>query len=571
MLKNIKKILNLGDKKSIFLLQILIIISSILELTSIVSIIPFLGLLTDDQFIQNNNFVLYVYDFFNFTSQESFIIFFGFLILIFFVISTITILLSRFKLIHFTESFSVTLNNYFYKNFLRKDHQFYYDNSTNYILRTLNDDTFRVVNGIIKPVFNLIARILLAFLIILSLLIYDYLITIILFLILSITYFIIFANFKSKIKSYGDDLAKYQTRKIKIINESFASIKDIVISNKYKFFEDYFSNIIKKISRAHIFVNFINISPRYIIDGVGFSFIILLILFLKTYVNADLTRLLTSVSFLVFAAYKLIPASQEIYSSLVLLKNNKIALDNLVKLLNSEKKQSRNLIFNNKNGFKNKIEIFDLNFNYSKKNIIFRSSNIKVFKNKNHLIVGKSGSGKSTLIEIFLGFIYPQNSKIKIDGKKVEIKSNFNLKNMSSYVSQTPFLLDDTIQNNICFGEKRIKKHILNNAIKLSCSEEFIFQQKDGLNAIVGEKGIKLSGGQRQRINLARAFYQNNDLIILDEATNELDPKTEEKVLSNLLNLKNKTIIVVSHKKTISNKFDYIYKVDNKKIITIRS
>ena len=103
-------------------------------------------------------------------------------------------------------------------------------------------------------------------------------------------------------------------------------------------------------------------------------------------------------------------------------------------------------------------------------------------------------------------------------------------------------------------------------SFELSCSKDFILDFKNGIETKVGENGVKLSGGQRQRINLARSFYQNRDFMILDEATNELDSNTEEKVSSNLISQKNKTIIIISHKKNISDKFDLIYKINNKKI-----
>ena len=568
MLQNIKKILLLGKKKDVILLQLLIIFSSILELTSLISIIPFLGLITNDNFISQNEYMLYFFNYLNFENTENFIIFFGFITLFFFISSTFIILFTRFKLIQFNEKFAVILNNYFYKNFLKRDSYFFFNNSSNYIMRTLNDDTFRVVNGVIKPTLNLVARGLLASLVIFSLLIYNYQVTIILFLILLITYFIIFNKFKSKIKTYGDNLAKFQTIKIKTISETFASIKDIVILDKFFFFETYFNKIIKEISKAHIFVSFINISPRYIIDGIGFSFIILLILFFKTYVKTDLTYLLTSVSFMVFAAYKLIPAFQEIYSSLVLLKNNKVALDNLINLMVSADKNLKSLPKNYKNSFNKSLEIKNLNFNYKKndKNKIFNQTSIKILKGKKHLIIGKSGSGKSTLVEILLGFLNTQNYQLMIDNKIVDSNFTLNLRSKFSYLSQAPFMLDETIKNNICFGEKKVNKKLLSKSLELSCSKDFILDFKNGIETKVGENGVKLSGGQRQRINLARSFYQNRDFMILDEATNELDTNTEEKVLSNLISQKNKTIIIISHNKNISDKFDLIYKINNKKI-----
>ena len=433
----------------------------------------------------------------------------------------------------------------------------------------MNDDTFRVVNGIIKPTLNFIARGLLSFLIILSLLIYNFTITILLFVTLCLAYIFIFSKFRGKIEKYGNDLTIFQTNKIKHINETFLSIKDIQILNKFSFFEKYFYKIISKISESHVFVNFINISPRYLIDAVGFGFIILLIIILKIYVKEDLTKLLTSVSFLVFSSYKLIPAFQEIYSSLVLLKNNKVALDNLIHLLDSEQEFNKNYS-HKKLIFKKYFSVSNISFNYQKnKPLIFNNCNFKIIKHKSHLIFGKTGSGKSTILEILLGFLDLKNFNFSIDDVETKNDILYRIRNSCSYVSQSPILIDESILDNICFGSsnKKVNKNLLQKALKYSCSDEFINKLDKGINTNVGERGVTLSGGQRQRISLARAIYQNKDLLILDEATNALDEQTEDNVIKNLTHYLNKTLIVVSHNAKIKKQFENIYTIKDKKII----
>ena len=144
MINKIKTILNLGNKKKLIFLQFLIIFSALLELTSLVSIIPFLGLVTDDQYIFQNSLINKFYLISNLNNTDQFIIFFGCLTLFFFLFSITIVLLTKYKLIKFSEDFAVILNNYFYKILLRKRYIFFIKNSSSYILRTLNDYTFRV-------------------------------------------------------------------------------------------------------------------------------------------------------------------------------------------------------------------------------------------------------------------------------------------------------------------------------------------------------------------------------------------------------------------------------------------
>ena len=192
--------------------------------------------------------------------------------------------------------------------------------------------------------------------------------------------------------------------------------------------------------------------------------------------------------------------------------------------------------------------------------------------NSNNIIgvVGESGSGKSTLIDIILGLISPSSGEILIDGIALSNSNIRNWQNSIGYVPQTIFLADASIKENVAFGlhadeidEKRVVE-----AIKLANLEEHIRTLPEGINSLVGEKGVQLSGGQRQRIAIARALYNDPNVIVFDEATSALDGLTEKVIMDSIYQLsQTKTIILIAHRLNTVKNCDVIYLFDKGKLI----
>jgi ABC-type multidrug transport system fused ATPase/permease subunit len=194
--------------------------------------------------------------------------------------------------------------------------------------------------------------------------------------------------------------------------------------------------------------------------------------------------------------------------------------------------------------------------------------NISIAKGSSVGFIGTSGAGKSTLVDTILGLLAPDKGSVTIDG--TDIKTNMRgWQNHIGYVSQTIFLTDDTLRRNIAFGlaNDQIDDEAIRRVIKSAQLEDFINDLPEGVNTIVGERGVRLSGGQRQRIGIARALYHNPPVLVLDEATSSLDSFTENGVMEAVKQLKgNKTLIIVAHRLSTVENCDYIYRIERGKI-----
>ncbi len=232
-------------------------------------------------------------------------------------------------------------------------------------------------------------------------------------------------------------------------------------------------------------------------------------------------------------------------------------------MYNSKKKYNKFLI-------KRNIKLNKISFKYPSSSINCLSNiSLSIELGKKYAIVGSSGSGKTTLLDLILGLISPTNGELYYDNKKSSKNFHNTNKLDISYVSQNIYLSNSSIKENILFGnEDKFNNDIFKKSISCSLVNNFAIKTRKKYDSIVGERGEKLSGGQRQRVGIARALYQNSNIIVFDEATSALDNITESKIYKNIdKNFKNKTMIVVTHRiQTIKN-FDDIFVLENGKLI----
>jgi ABC-type multidrug transport system fused ATPase/permease subunit len=350
------------------------------------------------------------------------------------------------------------------------------------------------------------------------------------------------------------------------LTESFGSIKDIKLFNGYSNFKKLFDKNAEKYSNSYQSYEFINSLPKILIEFfVIFLFIITIgVMSVLKYNN---NQIIIYTSLFAVVGFKFIPSLNKIILALSHLKFYLPLSSSIIKDLQLKKTVHKKNY--SKINFEKKIFLKKISFAYDKKINVIKNLNLIINKNDIIGIQGETGVGKSTFINILLGLLSPTSGSCEVDGVTIDF-ANENWQKKIGYVPQNVYLLDDTIKKNVAFGieNSKIDEEKVISALKISQSFNFIKKLPKFINSSVGEKGLKFSGGQIQRIGIARALYNDPDILIFDEPSNSLDKKTEVDLIVALDKLKkNKTVIIVSHTRQILKICNKIYKLKKGKFV----
>jgi ATP-binding cassette subfamily B protein len=290
--------------------------------------------------------------------------------------------------------------------------------------------------------------------------------------------------------------------------------------------------------------------------------------------NYSSDKIISILAVLTMSIQRLLPNLQQIYSNWSTITNSLPALKDTITMLGLRK----SIIQVNpieKFPWKDSINLQNVSFKYqTRNNFILKDINLTINKGSIVGFIGKSGEGKSTLIDLITGLINPIIGQISIDNIILENLNDYSKwRNEISVVSQRIFLLDKSFEENIAFGieKKMIDKIKLYNAISMANLDQTIINLPLGVETVIGERGIQLSGGQLQRIGLARAFYKDASILILDEATNALDSNTESEIINTIKMFKdNFTILMITHNSLNLKICDQIYEIKNSNLFQIK-
>ncbi len=373
-----------------------------------------------------------------------------------------------------------------------------------------------------------------------------------------ISYLIVSLITSNSMKKNSIILSRNSSKNIKIVQETVISFREIKLSGFENKFFNQFANNEFALRLADANVRVLSEIPRYVIESMIFAMIIIVSLIFNSYTNSNNSILISSLGSFLYGSQRLLPLAQNTYRSYSTIRASTFSIKDIIKFINF--RDTRNNRNKAKVSFNKKIILKSVGFSYPKtKNIVLENCNLEINKGDFICIVGKTGSGKSTLIDIIMGLIAPTKGKLYVDNQDINKNNQSAWMRKISHVPQEIILMDDTIRRNIAFGfsDSEIDNEQLNNAIKLSSLDKVISNLKNGLDTIVGERGLLLSGGQKQRIGIARAIYQNKEIMVLDEATSALDKKTESMILFNLINYcEESTLIMVTHRPKVEIKYD---------------
>ena len=567
LISEIKNFLTTTEYKSFLVLLVLYFFSSFLEIFSISLIPVFISIIIDKALFE---VLIDKINFFDLTfllnySDKQLLIFSAILIVSVFIIKSFYMILVYYLQNRFNYKIVVNKSKKIFSSYMQRDYSFHLNKNSSKLIKNLTQE-IHVSVGYLSMILDLLKEILLFILIFLILLMAT---PIKLFLISSSLLFgviIFYLLLKNKVTKIGQTHFKTRDLLFFVLDQSFGFIKEIKVINNIITFTKKFDTLVDKTNFQVIIIEILNKIPRLIFEFIAIA-ICLLIIILSF--EALGSQIIPVVSLYAVCLIRLIPSytaiSSIILNSQFYLPSFRMVCGELKNSNFSTKKNSPKKIFNINYNRKASFKFKNLVFGYSKKNKALKKINFEFKANQAIGIIGPSGSGKTTLGDIFLGLYKPDSGIIIYNGRNIHQENN-NWNDMVSYLPQEPFILDDNILNNIAINinKKVLDNKLFDNAVKLSNCHSFVKKLTFKYNTRVGQRGIRLSGGQKKRIGIARAIYQNRPIMLLDEATSNLDPENDRIIMNSIKILKKKkTVIMITHKISNLKYFDKIIYINN--------
>lgn len=570
MINKLRYIFTRKQKITICFLMIAVIIGSFLELAAVSVFSPFIDLIMNADTLAENKIWGYVYERGGFNDLESFLVFLASCIIVLYIVKNIYTIIEKNAIYVFSYKLQRTISVNLLRAYMEEPYTFHINKNISELQRSMQEDTDQFTKGIIH-ILELAAEVCVCIAIGLYLFKVSQSITIIIVGLLLICLAVFSFVSKKYSTKWGRQGQQYKAKIYQWMNQSLGGIKEIkVLGRKNTFIREYDTYFAKYV-RVLRLNRLIGVVPKYIIEMVCITGLLLAIIFKILFGQKDLLEFVPQLAVFAVAAFRLLPSvgriNEHLSSVLYALPSIELIYNDL-KAVENREVQTDTVDENWK--FSERIDIKGLTYQYpgGECNVI-EDAAFDIKKGTTVAFIGASGAGKSTLIDILLGLLPPIRGKIYADGMNI-YKNLPTWQKEIGYIPQTIYLSDDTIKRNVAFGveDSRIDENAVIEALKQAQLYEFVESLSEGLDTFVGDRGVRLSGGQRQRIGIARALYHNPEILVLDEATSALDNETESAVMEAIDNLQGqKTILIIAHRLSTIANADQVYEVVDNKVV----
>ena len=563
--KKISYIFSAKQKVQSVLLCIGLFIGALFELAGVSLITQLVSIVTDPGKIHSNALLKGVYDAFDMKDDRQFFLTLVTGLIIVYLVKNAYLLWINYVQYTFIYNNQLRLSGRLIDCYLKKPYTYHLDKNSAEMVRNVMLDSERFFQMLLS-VFLMLSEFLISALLCIYLLTVDWFITVSVAVILGIFTGLYLILFKNKAKEYGKENQIYDGKMHQSINQALGAVKDIKILHREKYFVDAFCGYGKKKMRAVRNNNVLGQAPKYVIETVCIG-AILLVLVYKIFRGEDLSSMITQLAAFAVAAFKLLPSVSKINNFANLIIFLKPSVDLIYRDI-KDTEDMKNFELTDADGSEPEaaeITVSNLTYRYPHtERDVLKNVNLSIPLGYAVGLMGPTGAGKSTLADIILGILTPTGGTVSYGTMNVHehpIKWSRKL----AYIQQSIYLADETIRNNVAFGidDDKIDEDKVWKALEEAQIKDFVKSLPEGLDTMVGERGVRLSGGQRQRIGIARALYDDPEILVLDEATSALDNETENAVMEAIDSLMGrKTLIIIAHRLTTLRNCQVIFKVE---------
>jgi ATP-binding cassette, subfamily B, bacterial PglK len=554
-LNKLGSILELPQKKKFIYLVFLVFVGVLFELLGIGILLPVLSTILDPSFAENDSYINLFPFFADEYNHEKIVLFVLAILLLVYLSKTLFFVYLNYFQGRYLSGLMKNISDRLFTNYMLASYSFHSSTNSSKMIKNLSVEV-SYFNQFCVSMISLLVESSMIIAVVSALLLIEPIGTLVTGGVLIFLVLIFHQVTKKKLASYG--LAREVTDSIltKSSLEGLNGIKEIKVLQKEVFFIDSYKEATKERAKINTFQTLILNLPRFYLEFVSILGLVLLIGYL-TVSNIPTDIIITTVGVFVAAVFRVLPSVNKVLTSFQNIK----FYNSSIQVIHNQLLKRNSLILKNLKSiaFNKDIKISQLSFKYENDDkFVFRDLNFTIKKGSSIGVIGPSGSGKSTFVDILLGLYEPTSGSIKVDDKVIDFNIETLNKNIG-YVPQEVYLFDDTIIANIAVGIDNVDMIKINKALEKAQLKDFIFSLKDGLLTPVGERGAQISGGQKQRIGIARALYNDPELLIFDEATSALDNNTEEELIKAIEALKSeKTILMIAHRMSTLKNCDQI-------------
>ncbi|MBO7600221.1 MAG: ABC transporter ATP-binding protein [Lachnospiraceae bacterium] len=583
MIKIIKKLSILLDKKQkriMALLVVMMLIGAVLETLGVSLILPVMNIILEDNAVEKHAYLRWIVDTFHIEGTRNLTVFVMIALIGAFVVKNLFLFLQQKATLRFVYTNQFATSRRMMINYVKRPYEYYLNADSAVIQRSITSDVNNMY-GLILALLQLLSEAI-VFVTLVAVSFYaDVWMTVTVTALLVAILFLIKVLIKPTMQKAGQENQDFYSGLFKWINQTVTGIKEIKISAKEPYFINEYSKCgagyVNAVQRYSLF----NSTPRLLIETVAIAGMVgyLLVMLLN---GAEAVDIMPQITLLALVAMRLIPCANRMNTYLTSISYFEPFLMGVSDNLRAEI-SDKSVIYDegyyaakvdvDKLPVTKEIELKDITYKYPNTDTyIFDDASLTIPVGKSIGIVGSSGAGKTTIVDVMLGLLETERGSIYADG--VNVNDNYQgwLKNIG-YIPQTIFMLDSSIRKNVAFGvaDEDIDDNKVWQALKEASLDEFVRALPEGLDTGIGERGIRLSGGQRQRIGIARALFEDPEVLVLDEATSALDNDTEAAIMDSINSLHGrKTLIIIAHRLQTIEKCDMVYRVKDGKILKER-
>jgi ABC-type bacteriocin/lantibiotic exporter with double-glycine peptidase domain len=564
------------DLATLFLLTSLMVFSGLLEVFGIGMLFPYVSMLQDPSTISRMRYVSAIYRNLAFESQRSFLIAISvFLLLTFcvkgFLALWVTNLQSRFARLKLADLGRTLLSKY-----LHRSYGFFLSANTSVLIGNLTTSLSQLCVGVIQSALSLASEVIVAVGLVAVLVFLNPVFSLSALLFIGGLSVLLKRVIRERIAHHANANELHWKAMIRTVNESLSSAKEVKVLGCQQYFVDTYSMEVEQYSRAQQHYNVLAQFPRVALETGAVAGMVIFALFamLGGAFGPNLFAVLAVFS---IATVRIVPSATRILQAWNAISFYRPSMDVIATGLSDLDAYAgdtsagvRRPPLISSLHLRDSLTLSIKFFAYpTNPHFTLADIDLTILRGQTVGLIGQSGSGKTTLVDLVLGLFPEFDGSIMVDGHDIRENLVFWRKQIG-YIPQNIYLRDDTIVRNVAFGvpDSQIDMRAVERAIHLAGLESVIRTQRDGVQTLVGDRGIRLSGGERQRIGIARALYHEPELLILDEATSALDNETERQIVDSILGLgQAKTVIVIAHRLSTVENCDIVYLMRSGRII----